>query len=336
MTDSVLVVLAAASLATATAVAAAPLAALERFELRFANEGVALAGTLLQPPGDSLPAVMLIQGSGQSGRDNRWAMSVAEALAGCGVAVLIPDKRGSGESGGDWRTAGFEELAADARAGFEQLRTRPGIDPSRIGYFGLSQGGHVAPLAAARTPGAAFAVNMAGSVQVMEQQLYDELEFAYREHGIDDATIAWLQEFARMSFDYLRTGRGFERYLARHREISAGPLAKAAETWPTSEDDAYWEFWRKVHDFDPVPWWRQLAARGIPALFIYGAEDHNVNVAASADRIASGISAHGSTLRIYQGTGHSLRDESGRLRSDMIADTCKWLHAVPRRPRPGE
>ena len=331
MADLLSTPLLAACAAAALAAAATPdPLPYRRIDLRFDNGGLALAGSLLQPAGGELPAVMLIHGSGASGRGNRWAFSVAEALAGCGVAVLIPDKRGSGDSAGDWRTAGFEELAADARAGFELLRARPGIDPARIGYLGLSQGGHVAPLAAAGTPAAAFVINMVGSVQVMERQLYDELESAYREHGLDQASIDWLQEFARMSFDYLRTGRGFDTYLERHREISAGPLAEAAKSWPDSEDDPYWTFWRKVYDFDPIPWWRRLAQRGTPALVVYGAGDGNVNVAASADRIARDLPAGAVTLRIYQGTGHSLRDAAGQLRGDVVADTCRWLHAVPR------
>jgi alpha-beta hydrolase superfamily lysophospholipase len=244
--------------------------------------------------------------------------------------VLIPDERGSGDSAGDWRTAGFEELAADASAGYEILRAQPRVDAARIGYFGLSQGGHVAPLAAQRTGGTAFVVNLVGSMQVMERQLYDELESAYRQHGLDAATIDWLQEFVRMSFDYLRTGRGFERYLERHREISAGPVAPAAATWPTLEADPYWTFWRKVYDYDPIPHWRRLAARGVPVLVVYGAEDENVDVAASAARIAAELPAGALTLRIYQGTGHSLRDAAGRLRGDVVAETCDWIGARPR------
>lgn len=331
MTDLLLVPLLAGCLAATLALAAAPgPPPWRRIDLAFDSGGLALAGTLLLPPGQGLPGVMLIHGSGESSRGNRWAFSIAEALAGCGAAVLIPDKRGSGESAGDWRTADFGDLAADARAGFELLRARREVDAGRIGYLGLSQGGHVAPLAAAVTSGAAFAVNFVGSVQVMERQLYDELELAYRQHGLDDATIEWLQEFARMSFDYIRTGEGFERYLGRHREISSGPLAEAAATWPTSKDDPYWTFWRGVFDYDPIPWWRELAARGIASLVVYGADDDNVNVPASAARIAAELPAGAVTLRIYQGTGHSLRDDSGQLRPDVVADTCRWLRAVPR------
>jgi len=322
---------AAASLSADAALDAAPAAPHQRIELRFENAGLSLAGSLLLPSGKNLPAAVLIHGSGASDRSNRWAHSIADALVRCGVAVLIPDKRGSGASEGDWRTADFEDLAADARAGFERLRAHAAIDPARTGYLGLSQGGHVAPLAAARGPRAAFAVSMVGSVQVMEQQLYDELELAYRRYRLDEATISWLQEFARMSFDYIRTGKGFDRYLERHQEITSSPFAGAAETWPISEDDPYWAFWRGVYDYDPIPWWRRIVGLGVRVLFVYGADDENVNVSASAARIAEELPAGAFTLRIYQGAGHSLRDAAkAGLRADVVEDTCRWLQEIPR------
>ena len=55
--------------------------------------------------------------------------------------MLIYDKRGVGESTGDWRTATFSDLAEDALGAVELLKEHQQIDPSRIGLFGLSQGG---------------------------------------------------------------------------------------------------------------------------------------------------------------------------------------------------
>ncbi|MGH8130203.1 MAG: alpha/beta hydrolase family protein [Steroidobacteraceae bacterium] len=326
----------AAALVVIAARAASPSEAAPygQVEVRFENDGLSLAGSLLLPPGRNLPAVAMIHGSGTSGRSNQWAFSIADALARCGIAVLIPDKRGSEKSQGDWKTADITDLAADAHAGWELLRGRPKIDSVRIGYVGLSQGGHVVPLAAATSPGAAFAINMVGSTQIMEAQLYDELELAYRKRGLDQATIDYLQEFARFSFDYIRTGAGWERYRERHREIATGPFARAAETWPTSPEDPYWTFWRGVYDFDPMPWWRRVVLQGIPALIVYGADDENVNVTASVARLGEQLPDGGVTLRVYPGIGHDLRDPATRqLQPEFVAETCEWLLATGRRAR---
>jgi alpha/beta superfamily hydrolase len=48
--------------------------------------------------------------------------SLAVALAAAGVATLRYDKRGSGESTGDYLTAGFDDEAADAGAAIAPRR----------------------------------------------------------------------------------------------------------------------------------------------------------------------------------------------------------------------
>ena len=71
-------------------------------------------------------------------------------LAANGFAVLAHDKRGSGASTGDWRSAGIEDIAGDLAAMIRSVSTRPDVDPSRIAVLGVSEGGWVAPSAASR------------------------------------------------------------------------------------------------------------------------------------------------------------------------------------------
>ncbi len=118
-------------------------------DVTFQDGDVTLAGTLLLPaaPGRH-PAVIFLQGSGPEGR---WANRyLAQKMAEAGVVALIFDKRGVGGSGGTWKTADFETLAGDAAAGVTLLRAQAEVDPARVGVYGHSQGGTIAPLVAAR------------------------------------------------------------------------------------------------------------------------------------------------------------------------------------------
>ena len=75
-----------------------------------------LAGTLVLPatPGKH-PAIACLHGSGP---EARWANHyLAQKFAEHGIVALIYDKRGVGESSGDWQKATFAELADDAAAG---------------------------------------------------------------------------------------------------------------------------------------------------------------------------------------------------------------------------
>ena len=73
-----------------------------------------------------------------------------------GIAVLGYDKRGVGESTGDWNIATFEDLAGDAVAAVAYVKTRRDIDASQIGLLGWSQAGWIMPLAAVRAKESRF------------------------------------------------------------------------------------------------------------------------------------------------------------------------------------
>jgi pimeloyl-ACP methyl ester carboxylesterase len=129
---------------------------------RFQNGDVTLAGSLLLPESKRAKhaAVVFTHGGGAARREFVWGLGYV--LAARGMAVLIYDKRGVGESKGNWGEASFEDLADDATAGAKFLQTHAEIDPKRIGFWGLSQGGWIAPLAASRFPDAAFSVAISG------------------------------------------------------------------------------------------------------------------------------------------------------------------------------
>ena len=59
--------------------------------------------------------------------------------------------RATGQSSGGLAKADFEASADDAIAGQQALARIPRIDPTRIGFWRLSQGGWLAVLAAARS-----------------------------------------------------------------------------------------------------------------------------------------------------------------------------------------
>ena len=122
-------------------------------EVRFDSDGVSLAGTFLDP-GDARAAALILTGSGRLDRDSNSRAfrgqinsAIAAALAAQGVASLRYDKRGAGQSGGNFFEAGLSENYADACAAVGWLATRAADRP--IYGVGHSEGAlHVARLAA--------------------------------------------------------------------------------------------------------------------------------------------------------------------------------------------
>ncbi len=104
--------------------------------LSFTNGHIVLRGTLMSPePATTHPTLVLVHGSGAA---DRKSFIFARALAEAGIPVFAYDKRGVGESGGDWKQSSIAELASDALAAVIYLKAR---EPSaQIGLWGGSQG----------------------------------------------------------------------------------------------------------------------------------------------------------------------------------------------------
>lgn len=130
-------------------------------EVAFRDGTVTLSGTLTTPvtPGP-YPCVVIVHGSGP---ETRKRGSLPYFFYRLGVAVLAYDKRGTGSSTGDWRTCSLLDLANDATAAVKYLQSQADIDPKRIGLFGASNGGWVAPIAASRSADIAFVIARSAS-----------------------------------------------------------------------------------------------------------------------------------------------------------------------------
>lgn len=283
-------------------------------DVRYANGPLELAAELLLPAAEGpVPGAVILQGSGTSDRTNAWARAIAEALVGEGLAVLLTDKRGSGASGGDWRTAGFGDLAGDALAGLELLAARPEVDAARVGLVGLSQGGWVAPIAAAARPEeVAFVVNVSGAAVSFAEQTTVEMANTARQAGLDEAAVGRVLELHRLAAHYLLSGdwEAYEEALASAREQPWGALARG---FPQSREQPIWTFLRRVASFDPLPYWLQVQQ---PVLVVYGGEDEgdNVPVAESVRRLEFAFAAarHPSfRIEVFPGAGHGLLDPGG-------------------------
>ncbi len=141
-------------------------------DVTYRSGNVDLAGTLTLPKGDGpFTAVLLLTGSGAQDRDgtgdgHKPFLLLADTLTRAGYAVLRVDDRGVGGSGGDLAATTYDDLTGDALAGVEYLKGRADIDPARIGLFGHSEGGYLAPLAAQRSGTVAFVIMMAGPAEI--------------------------------------------------------------------------------------------------------------------------------------------------------------------------
>jgi alpha/beta superfamily hydrolase len=178
-----------------------------REDVRFSNGDVRLRGSLIRPAtGVRHPAIILVPASGPE--DREYLLPLVHFLVRHGVAVLGYDKRGVGGSTGDWTTASFDDLAGDATAAFEYLKTRPDIDHHQIGLFGLSQAGWIMPLAATRMSGLTFLISVSGAGVSPAETTIDEARGEMTAAQMQPQAIQQIIDLMHLEYQFAQTGRG--------------------------------------------------------------------------------------------------------------------------------
>ncbi|WP_265571075.1 alpha/beta hydrolase family protein [Sphingomicrobium nitratireducens] len=244
-------------------------------EARYAVGEIELAGELLFPNANGpFAAVVISQGSGSSARDNLWARAAAEMLRDEGLLVLLTDKRGSGASQGDWRDIGIAERADDLLAGVEHLQRRSDVDAQCVGVFGLSQGGRVVPVAAARSDEVAFLVNASGDLVSFPEQILHEMRNDARGAGLSEEAVGKVLEIGAAALRALGTG-DWSDYHRLKREAEDKEWGEFVGGFP-DESLPDWAFYRENLEFDAMPFWVRVDQ---PALILLGIEDEQQNVA---------------------------------------------------------
>lgn len=206
-----------------------PRLATREIDTSFNSAATQLAGRLIEPaaPTDrNRSLVVMVHGSEKTpALQNIFAyMLVAQ-----GISVFVYDKRGTGASAGEY-TQNFELLADDAAAALTQARTMAAGRFGRAGFFGGSQGGWVAPLAANRSEADYVAVGFGLVVSPIEEDREQLLDEASRMQ-LNTREMAHVEALSRATATLVRThfSKGFEELDSLRRELGNAAWAKTIE-----------------------------------------------------------------------------------------------------------
>ena len=268
---------------------APPSTLVEVHERTFRSGDVVLAGTLHVPRVETrVPAVVVLHAASSPERMNPLYKHLIAMLPPMKVAVFVFDRRGSGRSAGSLEDSDYEMLADDGIAAQRLLAQDPRIDPQRIGYWGLSQGGWLALLAASRCPRTAFAVSVSAPMTTPDVQMNFAVANILRIKGYSQADIDEAIAVRTAVDDFQRGKRD---------RASAQKLLDAAIMKPWFEF-IYME--RTFRDPDQSRWAREIrhdplaVLSGVksPALVLYGSADPWVPVQTSVERLRTAAARH--------------------------------------------
>lgn len=251
--------------------------------ISFSSGKNTLKGDLYLPLGAGPHSVVVFaHGSGASTRSVGFFTTYFLQL---GIGVLTFDKQGAGESTGDWEAASFDELANDLMAGIAYLKTRPDIDPKKIGLMGNSQGGWVGSIVASKTPSLAFLLVRVGSGEDVFQTISYEYLGSLHADAFEDKDIPEIMEMYEENWRAAAAGKTWEdgnMLMEKYKSKLWFKKLYPEERVKTVRDQKWWIWLRKNLTYDSYPYLKQVS---IPTLWLLGEKDWNVNSKNSAKRI---------------------------------------------------
>lgn len=286
--------------------------------------GITIRGSLLKPDGEGLfPAVVLLHGAGAESRAGPSYHVLANMIARSGVAVLLYDKRGVGESDGDFASARYSDFIDDAVAAVHFLARREDIDPGNIGLQGNSESGWFTPEIAHRTGKVAWIFNRVGPPLSWIETVLWEVRNDLLDGGVAESEVEPLVAATRRRWEYyiaaaadpsLATGQERDAINAELARLRSGsPAAKSGmpEALAPYDTETYAASAAR-YAYDPRPF---LEAIDIPMIYTFAEADINVPTEKSVAFLETFRGEHDKDIRseVYEGVGHSMASLGGLL-----------------------
>lgn len=269
-------------------------AAIIETNTRFESYGIFLAGRLIEPSNADKHTPLVVYAHGSE--EGAWIDHGRDPyqMVGRGVSVFVYDKRGTGLSQGNY-TQNFPILANDlVVAAYEAKRLAAGRY-GRFGLIGLSQGGWIAPLAAARANADFLGIGYGLAVDIAEEdaaQVTKELE--ERGYGADafdkarmvtDITARIVKSAYRDGLDELDLiKKRFEKepWFSIIKGAYTGVLLSIPVSVLRSEGVPHLDKYDVDWSQDPM---RVLRAIDVPQLWVFAKEDRQAPIALTVERL---------------------------------------------------
>lgn len=310
---------------------------LRKEQVFFEQADAKLSGTLIIPPTKGPhPAIILLHGSGPLTRDSFGPYP--HFFSSLGLAVLIFDKRGTGESTGSRVDASTgtvmtpayypDDLANDALAALHFLQQRKDIDPERIGLWGSSEGGMLATYVASKSNNVAFAINSSGFMEPLWETLHYQVEPLLRDAKMPKEVIQRQLAFVELWLKVARTGKGWEQFKKQQAELikTDGFTFFQSRGEYDSLEEMRWD-WNHVLTFNPQ---HELAKVTCPVLGLFGELDSvtpAIRTAENMRRVLTEAKHTDFTVKVFPNAGHSLSElpTKNRMAPGVFETLSNWI-----------
>ena len=264
------------------------------------------------------PLIVLLEGADDSTRDMGFLIPYFVAN---GLDVLTFDQRGTGISSGNWRFTRPADKAEDVEAALKSLVGDPAVDFARVGAWGPSNGGWVAPIIADQYPLAFMILKSSSSGTIAANVLYEIRQELLKGGRFSPQQINDAMRFERGLFRNLETNSGWApagSALKKAREEPWFPLMRIPPGFTTPPVPPMLTALRASLINDPRSTLEHVTT---PTLALYGELDRNVDVAAGQRGFRAAFARSGMrdfTVHVFPGADHLIMLSKTGYESDEL------------------
>ncbi len=294
-------------------------------DISFESNNLKINGTIWYPKDEESKAIVIVSSSGNADR----SASRAEAIlfAQMGFTTFHYDKRGTGNSEGDWQIASIEELVTDDINAIKYFSNKIGIPLTNIGIKGSSQGATKIPYILSELENLKYGIAVScPGVTLLESDLN---YWRNRNADIIGNEIDAATKFQQKVFEFIAG------------KLSRTDLEKAinneksnswfANVWLPNLDEVHTD---KKLLYSPIPFFETTKQ---PILIIQGTKDEIIptdSYEAISEALTKSDNDNFKTI-LLEGASHSMYyvGESdfpywSKLHSDYLKTIEKWINTV--------
>ncbi len=291
-----------------------------KMEVTFESDGLILAGTVYTPKGTGpFPAVVILHGSGPLQRSGFPGMAYrihANAFVKKGFVTLIYDKRGTGESEGNFKYLDYAGFINDANSALDYLKSLPTVDPERIGIATNSESGLFAPQISTERDDVKFIYNRVGPVVSFRELAAYQHAIRLKKSGIEQKDVDEIINLMLEIFDFtIESANQGSSYYQMNRPALQAKINDAVSKFgasilpftsqlSTNYNSKTLERVAFSYSYDPQQY---LIDNQTPMYFVFGKKDQFVPTDKCVGFLEE-LMTHNQKLKykIYKNDGHSL------------------------------
>ena len=298
----------------------------------FTNAGYTFNGTLTLPENytKQTPVVLMVTGSGQQNRDeelfeHKPFAVIADALARQGIASLRYDDRGWGDKSVNFADFTTDDFRQDAAAALPLLRKRF----NKVGILGHSEGGTIAMMLAAEGK-TDFIVSLAGMAISGKETLVMQNHQAMSAIGLPKDIVDSYCATISNILNEIAKGKKTSEITIDGVPDNLKPILKRSLEQANSS---------YIRHFITIDAGKQLSKIKCPVLALNGTKDTQVDCAANATILETGLSNCKHTIKKIDGVNHMFQHCSTgsiveyqqieeTIAPEVLETIAKWINEL--------